>query len=128
MIQTVQAVQFHRSVGTGRTKPIFCGCESQEGGPADDYVVKLRGGNERGVTALACELVASRLAGYFGIPVPEPALVWLDPIFAELVSANQPAMAHILAASVGLNFGSRQLKDVMTWPVELASPAPDTVR
>jgi len=122
MIQTVQAVQFHRPMGTGRTKPILCGCESGEGLSTGDYVVKLRGGNERGVTALACELVASRLASYFGIPVPEPALVLLDPMFAELVSASQPAMAHILGASVGLNFGSRQLNDVMTWPVDKLIP------
>lgn len=122
MIQTVQAVQFHRFMGSGRTKPVLCGCEGDDGTPAGDYVVKLRGGNERGVTGLASELVASQIAAYFGLPVPAPALVSLDPMFVDLVSTSQPDRANILRPSVGLNFGSRQLNDVMTWPVDRPIP------
>jgi hypothetical protein len=123
MIQTVQAVQFHRFMGTGRTTPVLCGCEVDEGVAAGDYVVKLRGGIDRGSNGLASELIASRLAGYFGIPVPQPALVLLDPAFVELVSLSQPEdRARRMRSSIGLNFGTRQLSDVTTWPVDRAIP------
>jgi hypothetical protein len=84
----------------------------------DDYVVKLRGGLDRGETGLLCELVASGLASHFGIAVPEPALVSLDVDFAELVAAAEPQHADRLRNSTGLNFGSRQLSDVSGWPVD----------
>jgi hypothetical protein len=74
------------------------------------------------VTGLASELVASRLADYFGVPVPAPALVSIEPAFAELVAANQPAHSQRMRGSIGLNFGSRQLNDVMTWPVDKSIP------
>jgi hypothetical protein len=122
MIQTVHAYQFHRFMGTGRTSPALCGCEQAEGQSAGDFVVKLRGGMERGVTGLASELIASRIAAYFGIPVPAPVLVSIDAAFAELVAASQPSKAQRMRGSVGLNFGSRQLSDVMTWPVDKAIP------
>jgi hypothetical protein len=87
-----------------------------------DYVVKIRGGMERGATALAAELVASRLASYFGIPVPAPSLVVIEKEFADLVAATHPSHAKRMRESVGLNFGSRQLNDVTTWPVDRTVP------
>lgn len=122
MIQTVQAVRFHRFMGSGRTTPILCGCEVDEGAPSGDFVVKLRGGIERGATGLACELVESRLATYFGISVPAPALVVVDAALADLVAFIHPDKGQRLRASAGLNFGSRQLNDVVTWPVDRAIP------
>jgi hypothetical protein len=123
MTQTVNATIFHRFMTSGRTSPALCGCEDMAGRPAGDFVVKLGGGSERGVTALVCEFVASRLASHFGVPAPEAALVGIYPEFAELVAAAQPAYSQRMRRSVGLNFGSRQLNDVMTWPVDKAIPA-----
>jgi len=103
---------------SGRSFPALCSCEDALGIRVDDYVVKLRGGLDRGKTGLVCELVASRLAPHFGIAVPEPALVLIDRQFAELVAAAEPKGAHLLRNSIGLNFGSRQLSDMTEWPVD----------
>jgi len=107
---------------SGRTCPALCGCEDVSGEPAGDYVVKLLGGMEDGVDGLARELIGSRLASYFGIAVPEPALVTVETDFADLVAMREPVRAEILRNSVGLNFGSRQLSGVTGWPVDKPIP------
>jgi len=78
VILALQAVQFHKFMESGRTSPALCGCEGPNGENAGEFVVKQRGGMERGYTALVCELVASRMARFFGIPVPDPAIVSID--------------------------------------------------
>lgn len=122
MIPTFHAAVFHRYMTTGRTSPALCGCEDITGQAVGDFVVKLRGSMERGVKALAFELVASRLAVYFGIPVPTPALILIEKDFADMVSEAHPAQSKRMLASVGLNFGSLQLNDVATWPVDRLVP------
>jgi RNAse (barnase) inhibitor barstar len=125
MVTRVTAGQFHRFMTSGRTCPALCGCEDATGEPAGDYVVKLLGGMEDGVDGLARELIGSRLASYFGIAVPPPALVNVEADFAELVAMREPARADILRNSVGLGFGSRQLSGVIGWPVD--KPIPDAM-
>jgi len=122
MIPIVEAVLFHRFMTSGRTSPALCGCEDQAGQNAGDFVIKFLGGMERGTRGLVAELVASRLASRFSIPVPVPALVVLDHTFAELVARSQPTRAERLRKSVGINFGTRLLDDVTTWPVDKAIP------
>lgn len=109
-------------MSSGRTWPALCGCEDDLGNRVGDYVVKLRGGMERGKTGLMCELLASRLAIHFGISVPDPALVIIEADFAEVVAVAEPKRADCLRNSVGLNFGSRQLNGVTAWPVDKAVP------
>ncbi len=122
MIPTFQAVQLHRFMGSGRTTPALCGCEDENGKLVGEFVVKLRGGLDRNVTGLAAELVATQLATYFGIPVPAPALVSIDAEFADLVALSFPEKSKRIRDSIGLNFGSRQLSDVIIWPVDKAIP------
>lgn len=127
MLPRLHATQFHRFMGSGRTSPALCGCEDEAGNRAGDVVVKLRGGLESGETGLLCELLASRLASYFGLFVPEAALVVIDADFAGLVAALEangphPKRAERMRNSVGLNFGSRQLSDVSMWLVDRAIP------
>lgn len=122
MVPVLRAIQFHRFMSTGRTSPALCGCELPNSTDVSDYVVKLRGGMERGIAGLVSELVGSRLASYFGIAVPVPAIVEIDEDFAELVAASNRSKSERLKRSIGLNFGSRQLNDVMTWPVDKAIP------
>src|ERR1700730_15471532 len=112
MVPRFTAVQFHRFMSSGRTWPALCGCEDDLGNRVGDYVVKLRGGMERGKTGLMCEVLGSRLAIYFGIAVPDPAIVMIEADFAEVVAVAAPKRADCLRNSVGLNFGSRQLSDV----------------
>ena len=99
-------------MGTGRTTPALCGCEDAGGNPAGDFIVKLRGGIERGGTGLAAELIASRLAAYFGIPAPSPVLVFIASDFANSVSLAYPDKAALMTASIGLNFGSQRRDNV----------------
>ena len=122
MVPRVTAAQFHRFMSSGRTRPALCGCEDDSGNRVDDYVVKLRGGMERGENGLVCELIASRLATHFGILVPDPALVRVEADFASLVAGTEPAGADFVRNSVGLNFGSRQLSNVSGWPVDNRIP------
>lgn len=88
--------------------------------------MKIRGGLDRGPTGLLCELIASRLAAYFGLSVPEPAIVMIEADFADLAAGvkakTAPQEADRIRNSVGLNFGSRQLSGVTTWPVDKSIP------
>ncbi|MBI4909982.1 MAG: hypothetical protein HY820_40560 [Acidobacteria bacterium] len=127
MIPRFHAAHLHRFMGSGRTSPALCGCEDENGNRAGDVIVKLRGALDNGVTGLLCELLASRLASYFGLLVPEPALVWIDAAFANLVVALEsngphPERAERMRNSVGWNFGSRLLTDVTTLPIDKAIP------
>lgn len=72
---------------------------------ADDdglYVVKLRGAGQ-GVKALVAELVVGQLARALDLPVPELALVELDPQLPD--AEPDPEIQELLAASAGLNVG-----------------------
>jgi hypothetical protein len=127
MLPRLTSVTFHHFMGSGRTSPVLCGCEDDSGNRAGDLVVKLRGGLDRGLTGLTCELIASRLATRFGLGVPEAALVTIDTDFAELVSSLEARSGDRVKAdrirnSVGLNFGTRQLSGVNTWPVDKSIP------
>jgi hypothetical protein len=126
MVPRLIAARFHRFMRTGRTSPALCGCEDEAGNHIDDFVVKLRGGMENGQTGLLCELVASRLAKYFGLMLPDPAFIVIDSDFAQLVAAAEPERAERMRNSIGLNFGSRLLTGAAEWPVE--RPIPEAMR
>ena len=113
-------------MATGRTSPALCRCEDGAGTSVGDFVVKLRGGMDRGVTALLSELVASLLAGYFGISTPAPVLVLVDAEFAELIAMVDLSKGEQIRRSVGLNFGSNHLTGVTIWPID--KPIPDSMR
>jgi hypothetical protein len=122
MVQQLIAAQFHRFMKTGRTSPALCGCEDHAGNHVDDFVVKLRGGLDNGRNGLLFELFASRLAAYFGLMPPDPALVMIESDFAELVAAAEAQRGVRIRNSVGLNFGSRLLCDASEWPVDKGIP------
>jgi hypothetical protein len=120
VLPRLTAVHFERFMSTGRTSPALCGCEDQTGAYVGEYVVKLRGAV--GIPGFVNELFAARLAGHFGIAAPEPALVSIEPPLAELFAATQPAQAARIRASAGLNFGTKALTGVATWPVDKSVP------
>lgn len=70
------------------------------------FVVKLRGAGD-GVRALVAELIVAELAARLGLPVPERALVDLDPAFRS--DDKNDELADLLTRSVGLNVGFRLL-------------------
>lgn len=85
-----------------------------------EYVVKLRGAI--GVSGSLNELFAAMLAGHFGLAMPEPALIAIDPPLAELVAGAQPSQATLIRGSIGLNIGTKALSGVSTWPVDKSIP------
>ena len=70
------------------------------------FVVKFRGAGQ-GVKVLVAELIVGQIALALGLPVPELALVEIDPLFGR--SEPDPEIQDILRASHGLNVGMRDL-------------------
>jgi hypothetical protein len=85
-------------------------------------VIKLRQRIGSGAAGLLHEYMGSRLATHFGILVPEPVGVSIEPEFAMALADRNPELAASLHASIGLNFGSRILYPVSTWPVNRSIP------
>ena len=117
MIPRLTAVHFHHFMGSGRTSPALCGCEEAVGNVLGDFVVKLRGGIERGDEGMQCELMAS----WFAIDVPEPAFVTTEEDLAELIAESRPSKAARIRGRIGLN--DQRLK-----PVESATTESRRIR
>jgi hypothetical protein len=120
MIPRLTAVQFERLMTSGKTSPALCGCEDQSGTMVGEYVVKLRGAV--GEPGLLNELFAAKLAGHFGLAAPEPALIAMDQALVDLVVSIEPSQATRMRGSVGLNFGTKALTGVTTWPIDKPIP------
>jgi hypothetical protein len=121
MIPKLVAVQFVRFMESGRTSPALFGCEDESGRMIGEYVVKLRG--TVGEAGLLKEIFASKLASHFGLVSPEPALIVIERDLANLVALMLPTQAAVIEESIGLNFGTRVLTGVSTWPVDKSLPA-----
>jgi hypothetical protein len=92
---------------------------------ADDdglYVVKFRGAGQ-GPRALVAELVAGELARRLGLPVPELALVELDPVLGR--AEPDPEIQDLIGRSAGLNVGLDFLPGALpfTAPADPVEPA-----
>ncbi|MGI9625509.1 MAG: HipA family kinase [Longimicrobiales bacterium] len=71
------------------------------------WVVKFKGAGQ-GPKALVAEIVVGLLARAIGLPMPDIALVDLDPAFGR--TEKDPEIQDILAGSHGLNVGLRYLE------------------
>lgn len=75
-----------------------------------------------GPTGLLFEFVAAQLAAHLQIPMPEPALIEIDPRLAEVVQEEE--VANRIRASAGLNFGTKFLSaGYVTWQVDDSIPS-----
>ncbi len=127
MISQVTATTFHRFLRNGRTSPAIFTCEGPDLKGPEEFVVKLRGGLERGESGLLYELYASLLAEHFGIQRPRPVVVTLEADLADTIEATLASdlnRARIIKKSVGLNFGSQFLVNLTVWPVDKYVPEP----
>jgi len=126
LISQVTATTFHRFLGNGRTSPAVFTCEGPHLSAPEQFVVKLKGGLEQRERGLLFELYASLLASHFGIGCPRPAVVLIERDLAEAVVGELSGDAHrarIVGESVGLNFGSQFLVNLMVWPVDKQVPS-----
>jgi hypothetical protein len=129
VIDQVTATTFHHFLGNGRTSPAIFTCEGLQHGTSGEYVVKLRGGLERRERGLSYELYASMLGSYFGMSCPRPAIVLVEEDLAEAIAeelSGDDRESRIIRDSVGLNFGTQFLTNLMVWPVD--KPIPVSVR
>jgi hypothetical protein len=92
---------------------------------ADDdgtYVVKFRGAAQ-GPRALVAELIGGELGRRLGLPVPQLALIEIDPLLAR--SEPDPELQALLRASAGLNVALDYLPGALNWePALPPAPAP----
>lgn len=102
-IETVEAVQFHAVMTSGRTSPLRLTCERIDGEQID-VIAKFVGGQHCTKNSLCSELIAAQLAADLGLPVPPPLLVVWGDDFAS--SIHDEAAKTILAASRPPAFGS----------------------
>jgi len=112
-------------MSNGKTLPALFSCERASAKAASDYVVKLRGGIDYGSQGLLCELYASILAAHLGISCPSPAIVLIELDLAEAIAGTFPdddRRANVVLNSVGLNFGSQFLTNLVSWPVDKKIP------
>jgi hypothetical protein len=121
LIRRVVAKTFHKFMTAGRTSPVLLSCEPEDDRPTD-YVVKLAGGMELGTAGLIREVIASQLAAALGISRPTPSIVLIEADLAELIAEFQPDKAAIIQASIGNNFGSELMKEIIIWPVDRSLP------
>lgn len=120
MPQTVRAVEYRKRLETGRNKPLVLECVADDGSKRE-YVVKLKSVLETREFALAAELLTARLADMLGFHTPQPAIVGIDPEFAN--SVPDDSVRKSLLASVGENFGSEYLSGgYFQWPKGKALP------
>ena len=117
------ATSYQKTMESGRTKPCLFFCADEDNNTSSEYIVKLKAGIDNGNNGLIAELLASQLAEVLDIPTPEPALIYIDPLFAEAVSDTN--LSEKIRSSTGLNYGSRVITGgLVTWPVGKAIPSP----
>lgn len=76
---------------------------------------------EHGVNGLVAELLAAQLAKFLDIPVPEPAIIRVDPAITEVISDQE--LADKIRNSAGLNYGNQFITGGFeTWPIGKALP------
>jgi len=113
-IRTVRATRYVTPLREGGSLPGIV--------EADDdglYVVKLRGAGQ-GQRALVAELLSGEIGRALGLPVPELALVELDPLLAR--SEPDPEIKDLITASAGLNLGLDLLPGALDFTPVLAPP------
>ena len=123
-VRRLKASAYLRRIHSGRTHPALFMCEDLNGNNAGEFVVKLKGGIDAGVTGLTCELIASLLADELGLNAPISAIVEIDPAIGNLLSSKDSEMARIIRRSAGQNFGTEVLVGGYgVWPINKDVPA-----
>jgi hypothetical protein len=121
-IPILNASALIRELSSGRTKPCLFHCECDNIELGSEYVVKLKDGIETREHGLVSELIASQLAIFLDIPIPEPAIINIDPLLSEIIPDT--VLSQKIRKSAGYNFGSKFIcQGFDTWPVGKPVPA-----
>jgi hypothetical protein len=113
-MKTVAATRYVTPLREGGSLPAII--EADDG---QSWVLKFRGAGQ-GQKALIAELIAGELARALGLPVPELALVELDPVLGR----NEPdaEIRSLLYASAGLNLGLAYLPGAIAYDPSMGAP------
>ncbi len=103
----IKAVKFYQEIRAGSSLPLVVG-----GSDGNKYVVKLKGSGD-GVLANVVDWLAMKLGQLMQIPVLQPELLLIDTSFSAEVL--DPEIKDILKNSVGINLGTRYMKDTFVY-------------
>ena len=107
-VPVLEAVAIGEKKSEGASIPVAIQCSPQASTELAEYVVKFYGSLPLGVRGLARELYAALLGQSLGLDIPPAAIVNIDPELSQTTS--DPEISAKLAASPGLNFGSRTIE------------------
>lgn len=107
MLRRLEAVQYIKDVGSGRTKPVIAAAEDAAGN-VHEVVLKFASRCFIGTSSLSVEVIAACLAGSIGLPIPEPFIVDLSPEWREALPID---VRSRVSEFDNLVFGSK-----LIWP------------
>jgi len=108
VLEEVDAIRFHKTMGSGKTRPCLLTCVRRNGEEIE-VVAKLRAGCERKERSMVNEAIASIFAKDLGLPVPESFIVEIDPAFAKAMYMSDMNAGKLALDSIGPNFGTIKL-------------------
>ena len=112
MFHTVVATRFIRRMTKGRTVPCLIECEDIDG-KQYELVVKFSANMFEKEKNLAIEAIVTMLASDLDLPVAEPFLVNLSPIFIDHITDSD--IKDVMKKSCPLAFGSLHVKHYTSW-------------
>ncbi|MGN6422455.1 MAG: HipA family kinase [Asticcacaulis sp.] len=104
LLRNAEAVELIRPTSVGRTGPLIIACEL-DNGDVVELVAKFSGRCEEGAIHLAREVIGASLAGYLGLPVPEPFFVNISDDWVSTIP--DPTIRQNVLISSRTAFGSR---------------------
>ena len=116
LIQTLTATRYVTPLREGGSLPAIV---QVDGGEQELYVMKFVGAGQ-GVKVLVAEIIAGEIGRALGLPVPELALIRLDPALGP--AEPNAEISDLLKASVGLNLGLRFLPQAFDYNSLLQPP------
>lgn len=123
MLSEVSATRFDRSMTNGRTGPVLIAAEDADGNEID-LIAKFTNHPHLTVNGLVREAIAAMLAVDLQLPIPEPRLVRLDPLFTDAVEQVDASLGARLKAAIPVGFGSTKLPSGFgIWSLERDVPA-----
>jgi hypothetical protein len=108
MIRRAVATRFDRLAGAGRNNPMRVVVETANGVEHDVYL-KASGSPELSIPGLAAEALAACIAGHLGLPICEPFLVEIDPVWAATIP--DASARDVLSKSDSVAFASKAATD-----------------
>ncbi len=114
-LPTIIPLRYHNEFSSGANKPILVTGVDKISGKMEECVVKLMGAERMRPESASFELLASFIAWQWEILVVDPLLIEITEDFVEsMIGQTNYSVAK---QSIGLNYGSRYLRNYQNLPV-----------